>query len=156
MKVIVTILISMLLVACGGNDKVMEIGVLKEYALKFQVKTNHASLNFTLPALPPDVENVVKHRIIDDEYKLYVSLILARHYRSHITIAGQSYLIVKDHPLWVAFEKYSGIDFQSEYELSNVIYYNWLAPNSSSLDPLFKVEYESIKKELNRVGNPTQ
>lgn len=132
----------------------MEIDALKTYALNFQVVADQDSLNYNLPTLPPDVEKIVEHRLIDDEYRLYVSLILARHYRSHIELAGQSYPIEKDHPLWIALEKFSGIKFQSEYELSNVIYYNWLAPNSQTLAPLLRVEYDAIKKELLRIGNP--
>lgn len=150
----VILLITLLLSSCTTNNQEMNIDSLRDYALNYPVTTKLDSLRFVLPTLPAKVEDVVQNRIIDDEYMLYVSLILARHYRSQITIAGQSYIINKNHPLWVVFEKYSGIKFQSEYELSNVIYYNWLSPNSGSLHPILKVEYEEIKKELVRVGNP--
>jgi hypothetical protein len=132
----------------------MPIEPLKEYALNYQFIEDPEKVNYELPELPPHVERVVKYRVIDEEYKQYVSLILARQYRSHITTAGQSYQIRKSHPLWVSFEKFSEIEFQPEYELSYVIYYNWLKPNRSHLNPLLRLEYEAIQKELVKVGNP--
>ncbi len=154
MKVLYIFPLIFMLISCSLNNEIISIEPLKEYALNYQFVADPEKVNYKLPALPPNVERVVVHRIIDEEYKFYVSLILARQYRSHITAAGQSYKIRKNHPLWVSFEKFSGIEFQPEYELSYVIYYNWLKPNGTHLDPLLQVEYEAIQKELARVGNP--
>lgn len=142
------------LAGCSSNNEELPILALKNYALNYPVARNTNEINFQLPPLPQAVEEIVNKRVIDDDYKLYVALILARQYRSHITHASQSYIINKSHPLWIAFEKFSRVDYSSEYELSYVIYYNWLKPNSETLDPLLTAEYEAIKKELIRVGNP--
>lgn len=154
MKKILILLFTLLLVSCGSNNKALPIEALRSYALGYPVTSDPDAINFALRDLPGEVEEIVQNRVIDDEFKLYVSLILARHYRSHLITSNQSYIINKNHPLWVVFEKYSGIKFQSEYELSNVIYYNWLSLNEGYLKPILKIEYDEIKKELIRIGNP--
>ena len=153
MKALIIIFI-LNLAGCSSNDEEISIFALKNYALNYPVSNSVDEINFQLPPLPHEVEKIIKKRVMDDEYKSYVALILARHYRSHVTYANQSYIINKRHPLWVSFEKFSGIQYSNEYELSNVIYYNWLKLNGSHLDPLLQLEYEAIQKELIRAGNP--
>jgi hypothetical protein len=149
----IMLFITILLVACGSNSQDMSVEALKVYALNYPVAANPDEMHFELEKLPDEIDDIARRRKIDNEFELYVSIILARHYRSHIANANQSYIIDKKHPLWKAFEKFSNIEFQPEYELSNVIYYNWLDPNREKLATLLLVEYEAIRNEHIRIDN---
>ena len=147
MKISVIIILSILIIGCeNGNNQNMPIGPLKDYALNFKACDFTDCVPFGLAPVPDDVLEVLRNRKIDKEFIIYNSLIAAKLYRQQIEKAGQSYEINKSHPVWIAFEKYSGIEFSSEFETS-IIIYGWLSESEYASDILLKTEFEAIDKK---------
>jgi transposase len=141
------------------NDKHISIEPLKQYAINLQYCTNKNETScFTLPEVPPEVENVLKNRIIDDEYKAYVSLIFLKISSSQVKHFKQSYAFrepftIKMNPLEKAFKKF-GKSVMSEFNTTD-IGYQWICVQKQYLDnyPIISQYCSLMDKEYNQIEN---
>lgn len=159
---IILILSAILMLSCSsGNNQNMPIQPLIEYATNYvpckSTPPHNAvdcivGMEGELPPLPKKVAQILQNRKIDNELIIYNSLIASRLYSHHLVRAHQSYGINKKHPVWVVFEKYSEIPFNSEFETSSIIH-TWLDKGNYKKHPLLKAEYEIMNREHTNIKN---
>ena len=138
------------------NDKDISIKPLKQYAVNLKYCANKNEIPcFTLPNLPTEVESVLKNRIIDDEYKVYVSLIFLKIYFSQIKHFKQSYAIrepftLKTSPLEKAFKNF-GKSVMSDFNTAD-IGYQWICNQEPYIDnyPIIGQHCSMINKEYEK------
>lgn len=150
-----TIILTLLvIVGCSsGNNQDIPIQPLKDYAINYfpcNTSKDIQCLEGELPILPEDIIHILKHRKIDEQFIIYNSLIASRLYSHHLVRARQSYGINQSHPVWEAFEKYSEISFNSEFETSAVIY-SWLYKGHYNKDKLLNHEYNIMVNEHDNI-----
>lgn len=137
------------------NRQELSIEPLKEYALAYQPcdgescyvekgeKIVMKKTFFSMAPIPKNVEYILKERVIDDEFIVYNSLIASRFLVSQLYYVNQSYQISTKHPVWRTFRKYSNIEFNDEFETSDIIY-AWLRENE---------QYQNLLDEYERMNS---
>lgn len=139
------------------NDKDISIEPLKQYAINLQYCTNKNETScFTLPNVPSEVENVLKEHTIDDEYKVYVSLIFLKISYFQVKHFKQSYAFrepftIKMNPLEKAFKKF-GKSVMSDFNTAD-IGYQWICVQKQYVDkyPIINKYCTLMDKEYNQI-----
>lgn len=137
-----------------NNNATLAIEPLKEFAIAYSPKdekygklTEFAKCHLVPQNIHDDVAYVLKHRIIDNDYKLYVSLVILKLYNCHYEISGLGHGLnefsLED--LWnfnPFYRAYNNIVDNSEEYLTTFEIINWLDRHNEFMGN------EAIIKEL--------